>query len=61
MDDSGFADTPPMRVHAAVHVEDGTLVVDLTGSHPQVESAMNVPISEHRRRDLLRGAGIPGP
>ena len=35
MDDSGFADTPPMRVHAAVHVEDGTLVVDLTGSHPR--------------------------
>ena len=32
MDDEGFDDTPPMRVHAAVHVDDGTLVVDLSGS-----------------------------
>ena len=32
LDDEGFEDTPPMRVHAAVHVEDGTLVVDLSGS-----------------------------
>ena len=45
MDDQGFEGTPPIRVHARVWVEDGTLVVDLSGSSPQVESGMNVPIA----------------
>ena len=45
MDDGGFEDTPPIRVHAVVSVDDGTLVVDLTGSSAQVPSGMNVPIA----------------
>ena len=45
MDDGGFEDTPPLRVHAVVSVDDGTLVVDLTGSSAQVPSGMNVPIA----------------
>ncbi|HET7429721.1 MAG TPA: hydantoinase B/oxoprolinase family protein, partial [Gaiellales bacterium] len=45
LDDQGFEGTPPVRVHARLHVEDGTLVVDLTGSSDQIPSGMNVPIS----------------
>ena len=45
LDDEGFEGTSPVRVHAAVHVDDGTLVVDLSGSSPQIASGMNVPIS----------------
>ena len=45
MDDQGFEGTPPIRVHARVSVDDGTLVVDLSGSSPQVGSGMNVPIA----------------
>jgi N-methylhydantoinase B len=45
MDDQGFEGTPPIRVHASVSVQDGSLVVDLSRSSPQVESGMNVPIS----------------
>jgi N-methylhydantoinase B len=45
LDDQGFESTPPVRVHARLHVEDGTLVVDLTGSSDQIPSGMNVPIS----------------
>ena len=45
LDDEGFEGTPPVRVHAAVRVDDGTLVVDLSGSSPQIASGMNVPIS----------------
>jgi N-methylhydantoinase B len=45
LDDEGFEDTPPVRVHASLHVEDGTLVVDLSGSGEQIASGMNVPIS----------------
>ena len=45
MDDDGFEDTPPLRVHAVVSVDDGTLVVDLSGSSAQVASGMNVPIA----------------
>ena len=45
LDDQGFEGTPPVRVHARLHVEDGTLVVDLTGSNDQIPSGMNVPIS----------------
>jgi N-methylhydantoinase B len=45
LDDEGFEGTPPVRVHVTVHVEDGELVVDLTGSSPQIASGMNVPIS----------------
>ena len=45
LDDQGFEGTPPVRVHARLHVDDGTLVVDLTGSSDQIPSGMNVPIS----------------
>ena len=45
LDDQGFEGTPPVRVHARLHVDDGTLVVDLTGSNDQIPSGMNVPIS----------------
>jgi N-methylhydantoinase B len=45
LDDEGFEGTSPVRVHAAVRVDDGTLVVDLSGSSPQIASGMNVPIS----------------
>ncbi len=45
MDDQGFEGTPPIRVHASVAVEDGTLVVDLSESSAQVDSGMNVPIA----------------
>jgi N-methylhydantoinase B len=45
LDDQGFEGTPPVRVHAALHVDDGTLVVDLSGSSDQIPSGMNVPIS----------------
>jgi N-methylhydantoinase B len=45
LDDQGFEGTPPVRIHARLHVEDGTLVVDLTGSSDQIPSGMNVPIS----------------
>jgi N-methylhydantoinase B len=61
MDDSGFVDTPPMRVHAAVHVEDGTLVVDLTQSHPQVPSAMNVPIASTHAATFFAVRAFLGP
>jgi len=45
MDDHGFEGTPPIRVHASVAAEDGTLVVDLSESSAQVDSGMNVPIA----------------
>jgi N-methylhydantoinase B len=45
LDDEGFEETPPVRVHARLSVEDGTLVVDLSGSAAQIASGMNVPIS----------------
>ncbi|HET6848989.1 MAG TPA: hydantoinase B/oxoprolinase family protein [Gaiellales bacterium] len=45
LDDQGFEGTPPVRVHARLHVDDGTLVVDLTGSSDQIPSGMNVPVS----------------
>ena len=45
LDDEGFEDTPPVRVHARLTVDDGTLVVDLSGSAAQIPSGMNVPIS----------------
>ncbi len=45
LDDIGFEGTDPVRIHARLHVEDGTLVVDLTGSADQVPSGMNVPIA----------------
>jgi N-methylhydantoinase B len=45
LDDEGFEGTSQVRVHVTVHVEDGELVVDLTGSSEQIPSGMNVPIS----------------
>ena len=44
MDDGGFEDTPPLRVHAVVSVDDGTLVVDLTALGAGAVG-MNVPIA----------------
>jgi N-methylhydantoinase B len=45
LDDEGFEDTSPVRVHARVHVQDGTLIVDLSGSSGEIPSGMNVPFS----------------
>jgi len=45
LDDEGFEDTEPVRVHVRLQVDDGTLVVDLSGSSEQIPSGMNVPIS----------------
>ncbi|MDX6521198.1 MAG: N-methylhydantoinase [Gaiellales bacterium] len=45
LDDEGFENTSPVRVHALVHVQDGTLVVDLSGSSAEIPSGMNVPFS----------------
>ena len=45
LDDEGFEGTQPVRVHARVQVQDGTLVVDLSDSSSQIASGMNVPIA----------------
>jgi N-methylhydantoinase B len=45
LDDDGFDGTPPVRIHVRLTVDDGTLVVDLSGSAAQTRSGMNVPIS----------------
>jgi N-methylhydantoinase B len=45
LDDEGFEDTSPVRVHARVQVQDGTLIVDLSGSSAEIPSGMNVPYS----------------
>ena len=45
LDNEGFEETPPVRVHARLQVEDGTLVVDLSGSSGEIRSGMNVPIA----------------
>jgi N-methylhydantoinase B len=45
LDDEGFDGTQPVRVHARVQVQDGTLIVDLSGSSAQIASGMNVPIA----------------
>jgi N-methylhydantoinase B len=45
LDDEGFEDTSPVRVHARVQVQDGTLIVDLSGSSAEIGSGMNVPFS----------------
>lgn len=46
LDDEGVAGTPPVRVHARVHVEDpGILVIDVTDSADQVGYGVNVPVS----------------
>src|SRR5581483_11111635 len=42
LDDDGFEGSAPARVHASLRVDDGTLVVDLSGSSPQIPSGMNV-------------------
>ena len=61
MDDSGFEGTPPMRVAVRVHVEDGTLVVDLSGSSEQVGSGMNVPISSAHAGTFFAVRAFLGP
>jgi N-methylhydantoinase B len=45
LDDAGFDGTDPVRVHARLTLDDGTLVVDLSGCSPQIASGMNVPIA----------------
>jgi N-methylhydantoinase B len=61
LDDAGFEGTPPMRVAVRVHVEDGTLVVDLSGSGGQVESGMNVPISSAHAGTFFAVRAFLGP
>ena len=61
LDDEGFEGTPPIRVHADVHVDDGTLVVDLTGSSGQVASGMNVPISSTHAGTFFAVRAFLGP
>jgi N-methylhydantoinase B len=61
LDDDGFAGTEPARIHAALHVEDGTLVVDLSGSSRQVPSAMNVPISSSHAATFFAVRAFLGP
>ena len=45
LDDHGFEHTAPVRVHVRLSVEDGRLIVDLSGCSPQIPSGMNVPIA----------------
>jgi N-methylhydantoinase B len=61
LDDEGFEGTPPVRVHARVGVEEGTLVVDLSGSSRQVESGMNVPISSAHAGTFFAVRAFLGP
>jgi N-methylhydantoinase B len=61
LDDEGFEGTPPMRVSVRVHVEDGVLVVDLSGSSEQVESGMNVPISSAHAGTFFAVRAFLGP
>ena len=61
MDDGGFVDTDPIRVHAALSVDDGTLVVDLSGSSAQADSGMNVPISSSHAATFFAVRAFLGP
>ena len=61
LDDEGFEGTPPMRVHARVHVEDDRLVVNLSGSSRQVGSGMNVPISSTHAGTFFAVRAFLGP
>jgi N-methylhydantoinase B len=61
LDDEGFEDTPPMRVAVRLHVSDGMLVVDLSGSSPQVASGMNVPISSAHAGTFFAVRAFLGP
>jgi N-methylhydantoinase B len=61
LDDEGFEGTPPVRVSARVHVDDGTLVVDLSGSSSQVASGMNVPISSAHAGTFFAVRAFLGP
>ncbi len=61
LDDEGFEGTPPVRVHASLHVEEGTLVVDLAGSAGQIPSGMNVPISSTHAATYFAVRAFLGP
>jgi N-methylhydantoinase B len=61
LDDAGFEGTPPMRVSVRAHVEDGVLVVDLSGSSEQVGSGMNVPISSAHAGTFFAVRAFLGP
>jgi N-methylhydantoinase B len=61
LDDAGFEGTEPMRVSVRVHVEDGVLVVDLSGSGAQVASGMNVPISSAHAGTFFAVRAFLGP
>jgi N-methylhydantoinase B len=61
LDDAGFEGTEPMRVSVRVHVEDGVLVVDLSGSSEQVASGMNVPISSAHAGTFFAVRAFLGP
>jgi N-methylhydantoinase B len=45
MDDSGFEGTDPIRIRVTVTPGNGRLSVDFTGTSPQVQSGMNVPVA----------------
>jgi N-methylhydantoinase B len=61
LDDAGFEGTEPMRVSVQLHVEDGVLVVDLSGSSEQVGSGMNVPISSAHAGTFFAVRAFLGP
>jgi N-methylhydantoinase B len=61
LDDAGFEGTPPMRVSVRAHVEEGVLVVDLSGSSDQVGSGMNVPISSAHAGTFFAVRAFLGP
>jgi N-methylhydantoinase B len=61
LDDAGFEGTPPMRVCVRAQVQDGVLVVDLSGSSEQVESGMNVPISSAHAGTFFAVRAFLGP
>jgi N-methylhydantoinase B len=61
LDDAGFEGTPPMRVSVRAQVEDGVLVVDLSGSSEQVDSGMNVPISSAHAGTFFAVRAFLGP
>jgi N-methylhydantoinase B len=61
LDDAGFEGTEPMRVSVRLHVEDGVLVVDLSGSSEQVASGMNVPISSAHAGTFFAVRAFLGP
>ena len=61
LDDEGFEGTSPVRVHAELHVDDGNLIVDLSGSSAQIPSGMNVPLSSSHAATFFAVRAFLGP